>query len=210
MAIFSIILLLFDPSLAIAQSNAESSNHTAREEMEGKGIWEKLQSKQLECKNLTEHNFEILGEYFMGQSIDNTQRHEAMNKMMTSMMGEEGERQMHVTLGERYSSCDTAATYPQNGWGFMPMMWMREGGGNSMMGYDGWDHMMGWSFGILGWFSMLIFWILLILGVIALIRYLTRSESSRESTSSLNILKERYARGEINKKEFEEKKKDLL
>ncbi|OGC53219.1 hypothetical protein A2709_02575 [candidate division WWE3 bacterium RIFCSPHIGHO2_01_FULL_43_9] len=67
----------------------------------------------------------------------------------------------------------------------------------------------GWgSFGILGWLSMLLFLVLLILGVVALVRYLARSGQSREDKTPLDILKERYARGEINKKEFEEKKKD--
>ena len=70
--------------------------------------------------------------------------------------------------------------------------------------------MMGWGFGILGWFFMLLFWLLIILGVVALIRYLARSGQSREDKTPLDILKERYARGEIDKKEFEEKKKDLL
>ncbi len=79
-----------------------------------------------------------------------------------------------------------------------------------MMGTGFGNMMGGWgSFGILGWLSMLIFWVLLILGVVALIRYLTRSGQSSEDKTPLDILKERYAKGEINKKEFEEKKKDL-
>lgn len=79
-----------------------------------------------------------------------------------------------------------------------------------MMGYS-WGNLMGGSngFDIFGGLSMLIFWALLILGVIALIRYLTKSESSTSGKTPLDILKERYARGEIDKKEFEEKKKDI-
>jgi flagellar basal body-associated protein FliL len=62
-----IIILLFTltimPSTAFAQgmmgslslpSSVTSDDHTAREEAEGKEIWEKLQAKQLECKNLTD------------------------------------------------------------------------------------------------------------------------------------------------------------
>ncbi|MBI5452985.1 SHOCT domain-containing protein [Candidatus Gottesmanbacteria bacterium] len=213
-----IIVLLFTltvtPSVAFAQGtparsvaegmgnwtntslSATSDDHTASEEAEGKAIWDKLQAKQLACKNLTDDHYELLGEYFMGQSIGNTQRHAAMNRMMTNMMGEKGEEQMHIMMGKRFSGCDTGT----------------KGGGNYMMGYGGWNNMMGgWSgSGILGWISMLLFWSLLILGVIALFRYLGVSgRRIDESKSPLDILKERYARGKIDKKEFEGMKKDL-
>jgi len=215
-----LITLLLTPSSAFAQgmmgnwtgspSSAISDDHTAREEAGGKEIWEKLQAKQLECKNLTDEQYGSLGEYFMGQSIGNTQRHALMNQMMTNMMGEEGEEQMHVAMGKRLSGCEPNAQVPSNGVGFMPMMWMMGGGGNPMMG-TGWGNMMGgWNgFGILGWIPMLLFWILLILGVVALVRYLGTSGQQQEHRTPFDILKERYSRGEINKKEFEEKKKDL-
>ncbi len=65
---------------------------------------------------------------------------------------------------------------------------------------------MGYGFGILG----PIFWILVIIGLVLLIKYLWESGGAkREQESALEILKKRYARGEISKEEFEEKKKDL-
>jgi len=62
----------------------------------------------------------------------------------------------------------------------------------------------------MGWIFMIIFWGLLIVGLIFLIRYLTGStKASKSEESALDILKKRYARGEINKEEFEQKKRDL-
>src|SRR3990170_807224 len=208
-----LLTMLMTPSAALAQgmmdnwgsspSSITSDDHTAREEIEGREIWEKLQAKQLECKNLTNEQYGSLGEYFMGQSIGNTQRHALMNQMMANMMGEEGEEQMHVAMGKRLSGCEPNAQVPSGGVGFMPMMWTVGGGGNPMMG--GWN-----GFGILGWLPMLLFWILLILSVVALFRYLGVSTRSRDKEKSpLDILKERYVKGEIDKKEFEQMKKDI-
>src|SRR3989344_3247299 len=130
-------------------SGVASEDHTAQEEAEGKVIWEKLQAKQLECKDLTDDNYAVLGEYFMGQSIGDTQRHAAMNQMIVSMMGEEGEEQMHIVMGKRLSGCDTSAQIPANGVGFMPMMWMMGSTGSPQVGGGG-NPMMGTGWGILG------------------------------------------------------------
>ncbi len=180
------------------------------EEQEGKKLLDQLKNKTTTCEKLTDDNFEKAGEYFMGQAIGDTSRHIAMNNMMKSMMGENGESQMHIAMGKRLSGCDTSTS----GIGIMPMMWMMGGGGNPMMGYGGWGGIMnGWGgFGIIGWIFMIIFWVLIILGVVALIRYLggTGHSNIDKSKTPLEILKERYAKGEIDKKEFEEKKKDLV
>lgn len=192
------------------QSAISSDGHTAREEAEGKEIWDKLLLKQLECKNLADNQYQSLGEYFMGQMMGSS--HKSMNNMMIQMMGEEGEIQMHIAMGKRLSGCEPNAQIPQSGIGFMPMMWMMRGGENPMMG-QGFGMMNGWgggSFGIFGWLSMLLFWGLLILSVVAIARYLSRSGQGKENRTPADILKERYARGEIDKKEFEEKKKDLV
>ena len=206
------VILVTSPSVTFAQGMMTQSvispvDHTAQEEAEGKEILEKLQAKQLECQKFTDDDFGALGEYFMGQSIGNTQRHAAMNQMMTNMMGEKGEEQMHIILGKRSSGCDTNAKFP-SGYGFMPMMGMMRGGGNPMMSY-GWNNMMGWGGFGLSWVFMILFWALIILGVVALIRYLGGQHNADKGKTPLDILKERYARGEIDKKEFEEMKKEL-
>lgn len=61
--------------------------------------------------------------------------------------------------------------------------------------------------------SMWIFWIILIVGLVILIKWGFKQNKAQEfkiSDSALEILKRRYARGEINKNEFEQKKKGLL
>ncbi|MDO8716694.1 MAG: SHOCT domain-containing protein [Dehalococcoidales bacterium] len=79
--------------------------------------------------------------------------------------------------------------------------------GPGMMGNFGWGGFTG--MGIV----MVIFWGLVIWGVVALSRGAGLScctGSSNHSDSALEVLKKRYAQGEIDKKEFEEKKKDFV
>ncbi|MGV7223308.1 MAG: SHOCT domain-containing protein [Nitrospinales bacterium] len=77
---------------------------------------------------------------------------------------------------------------------------------NSSMG--NWGHMMGYGYG--GGFMWLI--VLVLVGVV--IYFLLQSSKSKGSAVSttetpLDILKKRYAKGEIDKEEFDRKKEDL-
>jgi putative membrane protein len=83
------------------------------------------------------------------------------------------------------------------------MMWGR-GGGWSMMG----------GFGIFGIILSIIFWVFVIWAIVALIRWGMWSGHGGKTRwhgedSAIQILKERYAKGEIKKEEFDEKMKDL-
>lgn len=93
---------------------------TAEDELSGKLVWDKLQAKKVTCANLTDDDFDVLGDYFMGQRLGSTAVHETMNSRMTAMMGELGEKQMHISLGKRLSGCDTGFAIPTNGSSFLP------------------------------------------------------------------------------------------
>jgi putative membrane protein len=71
-------------------------------------------------------------------------------------------------------------------------------------------HPMWWgAWGILMMLMIFLFWVLVVVGLVAAVRWLIARGRSQLSDSALNILRERYARGEINKEEFESKKQDL-
>lgn len=90
----------------------------------------------------------------------------------------------------------------------------------------GWNFDGGMGWGMMHWdgifwvgiMLMLIFWIAVIVAMVFFIRWLIVSTRNRgqsgphqtQGRSALDILKERYAHGEIDKQEFEEKKRDLL
>lgn len=86
-----------------------------------------------------------------------------------------------------------AAAAPQGpGWGDYHPMW-------GMWGI--WGFMMP--------VMMLIFWALIIVGIVLGIRWLVTNGKRQQVDSALEILRQRYARGEIQKEEFEAKKRDL-
>ena len=89
-------------------------------------------------------------------------------------------------------------------WGH-PGMWAYDGGG--------WT----WAMGVHG-IVWLIFLVLLVVGAVMLIRYLWRAGHAPHyphhhawgAESALAILETRYARGEIEREEYLQKKQDLL
>lgn len=75
---------------------------------------------------------------------------------------------------------------------------------NMMMAGSGWM----WGF---GWIFMIFFWALIILGVVALTRSLFSTGISANSLGgrSLDVLKERFARGEITRDQYDEMRTHL-
>lgn len=73
--------------------------------------------------------------------------------------------------------------------------------------------MMGWGYGMMGgWFGMLIQLILIAIIVYAVVRLLGHNHAGnrRSYDNSLDILNERFARGEISEEEYERKKAMIL
>ncbi len=71
-----------------------------------------------------------------------------------------------------------------------------------------WDYGSGMGF---GWIFMVLFWAMVILGIVYLLKLISGGDrkSERNEETALDVLKKRYAKGEISKEEFEEKKKDI-
>ena len=77
----------------------------------------------------------------------------------------------------------------------------------------GWGWYGGFGMGIFGMVLMLLFWGLIIAGLVLGVRWLWDQGRPRPDVGAadapLEILKRRYAKGEINKEEFDRMKKDL-
>jgi putative membrane protein len=82
-----------------------------------------------------------------------------------------------------------------------------------MMGWGSWGGYGGYGMGIVGSLFMLLFWGLIIVGLVLVVRRLWdhgRSSAGEGSGDSpLDILKRRYARGEISKEDYDRIKQDL-
>lgn len=69
----------------------------------------------------------------------------------------------------------------------------------------------GWGWMVGGWIMMLVFWGLIIVGIVALIRALANRNAGGQprQDSAIDTLRRRYAAGEITKEQFEEMKRTL-
>ena len=75
-----------------------------------------------------------------------------------------------------------------------------------------WGSGWGWGWGMgFGWIFMILFWALIILGIVALAKGLFSAGSPGGSAGKrpLDILKQRYARGELTRDEYEQVRRDL-
>lgn len=138
-------------------SYSTDSSQTSAEEAQGLSLWNQLQTKQITCSQLTDDDFDKLGDYFMGAMMGSS--HEYMDQIMTNQIGADNERLIHIAMGKRLSGCDTSAAYPNSGYGYIPMMQMMGGW------YNGGYNMM--NFGLSGWIFTLASTIWLVVGILA-------------------------------------------
>jgi len=88
---------------------------------------------------------------------------------------------------------------------------------------NGWEHGYDGGMSVFGGILMMVFWVAIIVGIVLLVVWLTRQVAGGHCFSgghgaghevghgdtAIDIVNQRYARGEIDKAEFEQKKKDL-
>jgi len=155
----------------------------------------------------------------LGDAVMELQHPGSAHKVMDRMMGGEGSenlRQMHKNMGQTYLGYGNSNYGPgmMVGGGMMNFYndntndyW--KGGGDRMMSNFGSSPMSFYGRGF-GFIAMLLFWGLIIFGVAGLLKWIiSQWKVSTKEKSTLDIIKERYAKGEIDKKKFEEMKKDL-
>lgn len=94
-----------------------ASQQQEEEEAEGKALYDKLMAKEATCSDLSDNDFELIGEYLMGQRAGAS--HEQMNAMIKQMMGDEGEVQMHIILGKNGAGCLSGTPASAQGAGMM-------------------------------------------------------------------------------------------
>jgi putative membrane protein len=77
--------------------------------------------------------------------------------------------------------------------------------------------MNGWGMGMAGWgwLGMAFFWILVIAAAVYLVKVFSeqsqnqKREGNRQSDRAIEILRERYAKGDIDQEEFTKRKREL-
>lgn len=166
---------------------ASDVSQTAQDETAGRTIFLRLKDGSVDCSDLKDDDFDLLGDYYMRAMVGDTASHDAMNRTMAQRLGEDGEKQMHVAMGKRLSGCDPAAAVPTNAGSYWPMMYggMMSGGG--MMGRWGfgdlntetWHGISGgpsilWGLSML--LTLALVWTVLILAILALLKWIRGSK----------------------------------
>lgn len=172
----------------------------------------RLIDSKVDCKSLSDSNLEIIGEYYMEQ-MHPGESHELMHQMMGLKEGSEAEEQFHISMAKAIycgEANDVMGSGMMGSGGMIPMMRMMMGG--NMMNNVGYGMMGNLLSGYGYWSFWNTIWLLFWVGVIVLIIWLIyKLIIKREGISKtpIEILKKRFANGEITKKQFEQMKKDV-
>ena len=203
--------------LAVLGVDATPGSASAGGEQRGAQLLQSLQASEQKCQQLSRDQFEAIGEYVMGRMAGASARHEAMDQQIRTTMGASGEAQAHVFMGQRFTGCATGAAPAAFG-SMMGMMGNYSGanGGGMGNGRDGGNGfgpgMMGGSGsragGGNGWSSTnTVLVILLAAALVALAAWRPWRRSSPKTP--FDILSDRYARGDIDVADYEQRRHAL-
>ncbi len=205
--LFVLFLIIMMTGLVYSQDKSKSIDTVLSEIRQEQGL---TNGQKINADKVSPQKLEELGDAVMEVMIGNSERHELMDKMM----GGEGSASLtafHQRIGYNY-----LAGYPLGMMGMMGYPFIENnlnyGGYGMMNGYGYGPGMMGWAgWGWGGMFMGLLFLIIVILVIFFAVRAAKGGNLIGHSTSEtpLEILKKRYAKGEITGEEFEKIKKDL-
>ena len=181
--IFFAIMVVILLNMSIAFAHEHNFNETKQ-----------LIDSGISCDKLTDEQLEAMGDYYMEQ-MHPGEAHEIMDQMMGGE-GSDSLKQMHIQMAKRLYCNEDVGGMMGSG-GMMGMM--------NMMG----NYPTYYSYGYNSFWNIL--WLIFLIGLIALIIWIIYklTRKGKESETPINILQKRYAKGEINKKQFEEMKKEI-
>lgn len=162
---------MMKPTLSGTTVSAADKAQTAQDEAEGKALFDSLRTNAISCDSLTEDDFDKLGDYYMGLMMGDS--HAAMNASLVRRLGEDGEKRMHVAMGQRMSGCGVNAAYPPEFDGFGGMMgssWRAQDLERAAQAYGTSSNaplMHDWQNAI----TVLLKWTLMLCGIIALVKW---------------------------------------
>lgn len=214
-----VLLGLMAPAAGVAQGRSAA-------ERDGKRILRDVRAGERDCADLSRDDFVAVGEYAMGRSFPTGAAHEAMDDLMSEMMGERAEAQMHEYLGRRARGCRGGDQPPAGFAGMMSMMGGLGGSGGMMGGPRadvGPGSMMGLGRSAAGDRSndgdddwgpaavvMVVFMgLLLAAALVAVRRWRPDRPRAAAGASPLDVLAKRFARGEIDSDEYERRRRAL-
>ncbi len=189
LAIFLLSIFLLSIAIVLAQESHDS------EIEEGKN----LVGSKISCDKLSNDQLESIGDFYMEQ-MHPGKAHEIMDNMMGGE-GSESLKQVHINMAKRLYCNENVYI----GYGMMVSGGMMNMMGRGMMG----NYPASYDYSNYGYWS--VFRILLFTAVIFLTVWIIHRFGMKKTASEtpLNILRKRFAKGEITKKEFEGMKKEI-
>ncbi len=207
-------------SLAILASLAAPA--TASSESRGAQLFQQLSSTGQTCSDLNSADLEAIGEFQMGRMAGSPPAHEAINRMMAATMGPRGEARMHELIGRRLAGCPGGAL--PAGFGQMMGAMGIVGGAPGVIGAHGQGGRgaYGAPGSMMGGYSAaggrgdddegptagaMVGMMAVLIAAVALAVFLLRRRG--HSSGPLELLQQRFARGELSAEQYQESKKLL-